>query len=184
MFIFKYVTPYVFNFYNINANHLITLFIISKKAYHDMKAFNTSLKERDNFLKLSPYFNEFANNPKYKELVELTTSDLEIIYKEDIESCSNDVKREFELEKIYHSNWGAFVKETISSYEFQLGEAIDKVKGDKKKDLIMVIEALAYLQEHAENADIEEFDKRIESTDFMKVESKIKERMAKIFEWN
>ena len=43
MFIFKYVTPYVFNFYNINANHLITLFIISKKAYHDMKAFNKFL---------------------------------------------------------------------------------------------------------------------------------------------
>jgi hypothetical protein len=33
----------------------------------------------------------------------------------------------------------------------------------------MVIEALTYLQEHAENADIEEFDRRIESTDFMKV---------------
>lgn len=101
MFIFKYVTPYVFNFYNINANHLITLFIISKKAYHDMKTFNKSLKERVNFLKLSPYFSEFTNNPKYKELIELTTSDLEIIsvqlfaYKEDIDSCSNDVKREF-----------------------------------------------------------------------------------------
>ncbi len=148
------------NFYNINANHLITLFIISKKAYHDMKSFNISLKESDNFLKLWPYFNEFVNNPMYKELVELTSSDLKIIgvqlfaYKEDIESCSNEVKREFELEKIYHSNWGAFVKETISSYELQLGEAIDKVKGEKKKDLIMVIEALAYLQEHASNADI------------------------------
>jgi len=58
------------------------------------------------------------------------------------------------------------------------------MKGEKKKDLIMVIEALAYLQEHTENADIEEFDRKIESTDFSKVESKIKERMAKIFEWN
>ena len=54
-------------------------------------------------MKLSPFFNEFTNNPKYRELIELTTSDIEIIsvqlfaYKEDIGSCSNDVKREFEL---------------------------------------------------------------------------------------
>lgn len=39
MFIFKFVTPYVYNLFNINANHGITLFIVSKKAYIDMKEF-------------------------------------------------------------------------------------------------------------------------------------------------
>ena len=34
MFIFKHVTPYIYNLYTLNANHGITLFIISKKAYH------------------------------------------------------------------------------------------------------------------------------------------------------
>ena len=66
MFIFKYVTPYIYNFYEINANHGITLFVISKKAYHDMKEFNRLLRDKINFMKLSPYFNEFIANPKYR----------------------------------------------------------------------------------------------------------------------
>jgi hypothetical protein len=41
------------------------LFIISKKAYHDMKNFYNYLKSRANFLKLNPYFEEFVKSPKY-----------------------------------------------------------------------------------------------------------------------
>ena len=33
MFIFKFVCPFVPNFYNIKANHGIALFVMSKKAY-------------------------------------------------------------------------------------------------------------------------------------------------------
>ena len=57
MFIFKYVTPYIYNLYTLNANHGITLFIISKKAYHEMKQLNYYIKSRQNFMKLSPFFN-------------------------------------------------------------------------------------------------------------------------------
>lgn len=39
MFIFKFVSPFVPNFYDINANHGISMFILSKKAYIDMKKF-------------------------------------------------------------------------------------------------------------------------------------------------
>ena len=56
MFIFKYVTPYVYSFFSIKANHGITLFVISKKAYHDMKKFSNNIKSKTNFLKLNPYF--------------------------------------------------------------------------------------------------------------------------------
>jgi hypothetical protein len=68
MFIFKYVTPFIYSLYDINANHGITLFVISKKAYHDMKRFNTDIRSRNNVLKLNPYFAEFANSPKYREI--------------------------------------------------------------------------------------------------------------------
>jgi hypothetical protein len=37
MFIFKFVTPLINNLMAINANHQITLFVLSKKAYHQMK---------------------------------------------------------------------------------------------------------------------------------------------------
>jgi hypothetical protein len=58
------------------------------------------------------------------------------------------------------------------------------VKGDQKKELIIVILALTYLKEHTNSADIEEFDRMIETTDFMRAESKIKERrMAKLMQW-
>ena len=94
MFIFKFVTPYIFNIFHIKANHCIALFLLSKKAYHQMKNFHHYVKNRTNFLKIAPYFNEFANSSKYDTLIETTKSDIEIIlaqifsYKEDIEHCS------------------------------------------------------------------------------------------------
>lgn len=60
-------------------------------------------------------------------------------YKEDIQYCSGEVKREFDIDRIYHNNWEAFVRETINGYEFQLGESVDRLKGQQKRDLIKVI---------------------------------------------
>lgn len=56
MFIFKFVTPYIISIYKIRANHEITLFILCKKAYHQMKAFYHFVKTKSNFMKLAPYF--------------------------------------------------------------------------------------------------------------------------------
>ena len=69
MFIFKYVTPNVYNFANINANHGITLFIISKMAYLEMKALNNNIQNKVNFMKLDYYFKEFTDHFKYKGLI-------------------------------------------------------------------------------------------------------------------
>ena len=56
MFIFKFVAPYIYGLKDISANHAITLFIITKKAYHEIKTFFHVLKNRTDFLKLGPYF--------------------------------------------------------------------------------------------------------------------------------
>ena len=160
MFIFKFVTPYIYNLFNIKANHGITLFILSKKAYHQMKNFHSYVKSKTNFLKLAPYFDEFIKSHKYNALLETTKSDIELIlaqiytYQEDIQYCSADIKKEYDVEVIHHKSWEHFVNETITSYEFQLGEGLDTVKGAEKLDLLKVIEALSYYKEHSENADI------------------------------
>lgn len=98
MFIFKFVTPYIYNLYNIKANHGITLFIISKKAYHDMKTFFNLVNLRTNFFKLNPYFDDFTKSTKYQSITQILRSDIEIIqaqlwsYKEDIEYCSKEIQ--------------------------------------------------------------------------------------------
>jgi len=60
-------------------------------------------------------------------------------YKEDIPYCSNEIKKEYDIEYIYSQNWAKLIKETIDSYEFQLAEGLDRVKGQDKKDLIRVV---------------------------------------------
>ena len=56
----------------------------------------------------------------------MASSDLEIImiqlysYREDIEYCSSDIKKEYDIEAIYNKSWAKFVQETIDSYEYQL----------------------------------------------------------------
>jgi len=42
---------------------------------------------------------------------------------------------------------------------------LDKVKGDQKKDLIKVVEALIYYKNNAD-ADVEDFDRKIETLNY------------------
>lgn len=56
MFVFKFVSPYVPSFHAIKANHGIAMFIVSKKAYLDMRDFFKNLIERKNIFGFSKYF--------------------------------------------------------------------------------------------------------------------------------
>ena len=56
MFVFKFITPYVMNFHQIKANHGIALFIMSKKAYLDLRQLYNSMKEKRNIFKFPKYF--------------------------------------------------------------------------------------------------------------------------------
>lgn len=47
-----------------------------------------------------------------------------------------------------------------------------------------MIEALDYYKENSHNADIEEFDKKVESTNYEMAESKIKSKIAQLLQWN
>lgn len=76
MFIFKFVTPYIYNLYKIKANHEINLFILSKKAYHDMKSFVHHVKNKTDFLKLGQYFNDFTKSAKYQAIFDVANSDM------------------------------------------------------------------------------------------------------------
>ena len=61
MFIFKYIVSNIIAIQKkISANHSITLFIICKKAYLDMKAFKISLICHKNILAANTYFLEFT----------------------------------------------------------------------------------------------------------------------------
>jgi len=65
MFIFKFVTPYIFNLSKNGANHGVTLFIVCKKAYQDIKTYFKMLQNKVNFLNLHSYFQEFVESSSY-----------------------------------------------------------------------------------------------------------------------
>lgn len=51
MFIFKYIVPQIFAIYKkCSANHAITLFIMCKKAYQDLKLFHQQVCSKKNSL--------------------------------------------------------------------------------------------------------------------------------------
>lgn len=68
--------------------------------------------------------------------MEVVCSDLDCImaqvcsYREDIEYCSSEIKKEYDIEQIFSKNWPKLIQDTIDSYEFQLGEAIDQMTGE------------------------------------------------------
>lgn len=149
-FVFKFIAPYVSKFGQVKANHGIAMFIISKKAFIDMKQFRRSLEKRENIFKIKNFFEDFTNSQIYQNLLKQVESDIEIIqvqaicYSSDIEICSNQIKAEFDMEKIASKNFLELVKETVDEYWFLLAEAMASVKGKNKEDLIKVLQALYY----------------------------------------
>ena len=75
MFIFKFVAPFIPNFYNIKANHGINMFILSKKAYLEMKKLHKEMSEKKNVFNIPKYFEEFTNSQAYKNLLNQINSD-------------------------------------------------------------------------------------------------------------
>ena len=67
---------------------------------------------------------------------------------------------------IKSKNWDELVNETINTYEYQLAEGLDSLKGSEKHDLLKVIQALIFYKENKENAEIESFHRQVESMDF------------------
>lgn len=80
MFIFKHIISNITAIQKkVRANHSITLFIISKKAYLDIKAFYLCLTNNKNILPFDSYFEEFTHSNQYKEIIELIESDISLI---------------------------------------------------------------------------------------------------------
>ncbi len=76
MFIFKFISPFVSNFHNIKANHGIALFILSKKAYLEIKTFYKDINDKKNIFNLPKYFPDFLNSALYKSLANQVKNDL------------------------------------------------------------------------------------------------------------
>lgn len=64
-FVFKFIAPFISKFGNIKANHGISMFMVSKKAYIDMKAFSKNLQKKDNVFKFKNFFEEFTMSSIY-----------------------------------------------------------------------------------------------------------------------
>lgn len=69
MFVFKFIAPYVTNFYNIKANHGIALFVMSKKAYIDLNQFKKDMMARKDIFGFKRFFEEFTNSVSYKNML-------------------------------------------------------------------------------------------------------------------
>lgn len=75
MFVFKFVAPYVANFYNIKANHGIALFVMSKKAYVDLNQLKKDMMSKKDIFNLKKFFEEFTTSTSYKNMLEYVKTD-------------------------------------------------------------------------------------------------------------
>lgn len=56
MFVFKFISPFVSNFYNIKANHGIAMFILSKKAFLEIKKLCKDITDKRNIFNFANSF--------------------------------------------------------------------------------------------------------------------------------
>lgn len=102
--------------HKVHANHAITLFIISKRAYHDILLFEKQLNHGENFIGKPTFFKDFLNSKQYKEITEQVQSDCDLIqlqtqeYSKILPSSLNEpTRRELDLEVIANPQWLKFV---------------------------------------------------------------------------
>lgn len=67
MFVFKFVNPHFEHYSRVKANHSTAMFILSKKAYLDLKALRYNIIGEKNIFNLA-YFKEFLVSPVYKDI--------------------------------------------------------------------------------------------------------------------
>ena len=79
MFIFKFIAPYVFGLFEIKANHGISMFIMSKKAFLDMREFYQAVAKRQNVFKLTKFWEEYTASSKYKSIETQIKADIDIV---------------------------------------------------------------------------------------------------------
>jgi hypothetical protein len=187
MFIFKEMVPCILRIYNkLHANHAITLFIICKRAYHDICFYADQLSKGENFLKVGEYFNDFLSSKQYHDIIELVESDCSLIQLQTREYCAilptslnEPTRRELDLEVIANPNWLSFVDEIVGGYEDELVGKLDDIPLALKQDVIKLVEGLHYYRTHGHEAQVEEFDKYMELLSFEEAEVRLRERWLK-----
>jgi hypothetical protein len=87
------------------------------------------------------------------------------VYISDINSCSNEIKMEFNLSKVESKDFESLVNDTVDQYWCLLAEALEITKGDRKQDLIRVLEALHHFKSSSE-VNSEKFDESMKAINF------------------
>lgn len=186
MFVHKFVSPYVTYFNHIKANHGIALFIMSKKAFLDIRQLGADMKARKNIFKFHQYFEEFTASLTYKNILDQVLSDQEmaqiqtISYSSDIDMCSKAISAEFDVEKVASSDFNKLVNETVEQYWYLLAESLGSVKGKSKENLIRVLQALFYYKSSSKT-EAEEFDRMMTVIDYEDAEKDIMMKWSQAF---
>lgn len=187
MFIFKEMVPCILRIYKkVHANHIITLFILCKRAYHDLARLAKQLANGENLSPRTAYFSHFLASRHYREVREQVESDCALIRMQTHEYClilpqslNEPTRRELDLELIASSNWPAFVEEIVAGYEDELVGELDSVPPALKQDVIKLVEGLHYYRARGETAQVEEFDKYMEGQSYEEAELRLRERWLK-----
>lgn len=76
MFVSKFITPIIPQFYHIKGNHSIALFILSKKAFVDMTDLKNDIENRKNIFNVKN-FEDFSITSVYKNIYTQCSRDLQ-----------------------------------------------------------------------------------------------------------
>lgn len=55
-FVFKHISPHIAQILKMPVIHANYVYILCKKAYHDLLKFDKAIESKENIMKLQPYF--------------------------------------------------------------------------------------------------------------------------------
>lgn len=98
-------------------------------------------------------------------------------YKDALKGARPEVMAEQDFKVIKNKNWPVFVRGLLEEYEYMLMDGLDLFKGESKTNLILVIEAVIYLQGVKKDNEVARFERHLKKLDWAAAEKKIRGKL-------
>ena len=106
MLTIKYGISLIFELQSLPFNQNLYAFLISKRAYLEIRDFANNLKQRKNFFNFQIYAQEFFNSREYHEIYKQISADFDFIamyansFMHEVNTNNPDIKRELTLDVV------------------------------------------------------------------------------------
>ena len=184
MLTIKYGISLIFEMQNLAFDQNLYAFLISKRAFLEIRDLRSNLREKRNLFNLKAYLQEFYNSDQYSEILKQVNNDYDFIsiyaasFMSEVRSKNPQVTKHLSLDT-FSSDFNALYKEELTAYTFLLYDHKDSPKIKKT----VLLRLLTFVSDLVKGIMVscEEYERKMESLDVTQMEANFAKKIQELF---